>query len=495
MKSLSEIIAWLQTDDKLPVILAEIQGIVAPGFTTLYLSSKPFVSAPTDTNPNIYYDACIVGGINFTESISLTNIVSIGYGDIELDNSDYTKDFWLTDYIWANKNIQLLIGDASWNRDDFRPIFNGTIVDLSSRSPSSLNIILADKLQKLNVPISEVLLPTIDSASEVLIPVTFGEVFNVTPIKSSTIVDTLQYQVHTGPIEDIIEARDNGVPVSITKSLSTGQFTLNQNPYGQITCSVQGAKSGVYYNTISNIIKNIVKNYGISGGVLTDADIDLTNFADFETGNPQPVGVYSASRENMLVICNKLASSVGAQLVFTSTGLLRLIKLSLPPTGTTSYNVGPNDFEYNSISISEKSVVRAATKVSYCKNYTNQRGNIAAGVPSNNKTLFEEESLFESTIDLTVQSNYKLTSEPIAEETTLLKQSDAISESLRRNNLWKEPRLIISFKAFGHLLPVELGDTIYLTDERFGLSGTQAGLVIRISRDWLNNRITIGVLV
>lgn len=495
MKTLSEIIEWLKTPDKIPVILAEIPEIISPGFTTMYLSSRPFVSYPTDTYPNILYDARIIGGINFTESLSLTGTISLNYGDIELDNSDGSKDFWLSDYIWTNKDIQLLIGDAGWARDDFRPIFNGTIIDISSRSQNTLNIIISDKLQKLNNPISETLLPTIDTNSEILIPTTFGEVFNITPIKSSTVVNTLEYQVHTSTIEDIIEVRDNGVPVDITKNLTAGKFTLNQNPYGQITCSVQGDKNVTYYNDIANIIKRIVKSFGPADTRLIDADIDLTNFSDFSTAYPQPVGIYVPSRENIITICNKLASSIGAQITFSSIGLLRLVRLSLPTSGGTTYTVGPNDFEYNSISISEKSIVRASTKISYCKNYTNQRGNIAAGVPTNNKVFFEEDFLYESTTDTIVQTEYKLTTESDAEETYLLKKTDAEAESLRRNNLWKEPRFVISFRAYGHLLPVELGDTINLTDERFGLEGTVSGLVVRTSRDWLNNRITIGVLV
>lgn len=495
MKTLSEIIEWLQTSDKIPVILAEIPGIVTPGSSTLLLSSIPFVSYSTDTIANKFYDPCIIGGINFSESLSLTGSISLNYGDIEIDNIDGSKDFWLSDYIWTNKSIQLLIGDASWNRNDFRPIFDGIIADISSRSVNTLNIIISDKIQKLNNPISEELLPTLDTNSDVLVPLTFGEVFNVTPVKSSTVVNTLQYKVHNRAIEDIIEVRDNGVPVAITKNLSTGTFNLSQNPYGQITCSVQGDKSGTYYNDIANIIKIIVKSYGPAANRLVDADIDLTNFSNFSASYTQPVGVYIPNRDNILAICNKLANSIGAQLTFSSTGKLRLIRLSLPASGGTSYDVGPNDFEYNSLSVTEKSSIRAATKIAYCKNYTNQRGSIAAGVPTHNKVLFEEDFLFESISDSTVQSNYKLTIDAAQEETALLTSANAVAEATRRNNLWKQPRFVYSFKAYGHMLPVELGDTINLTDSRFGLSSTKAGLVVRVSRDWLNSRVTIGVLM
>lgn len=495
MKTLSEIIEWLQTPDKLPVILVEIPDLVLPGSTTLYLSNSPYSTRPTDILANIQYLSCIVGGVNFTENLSLTGGISLNYGDIELDNTEGSRDSWLYDYIWANKTIQMYIGDTTWSRDDFRLIFNGTIVDISSRSANSLNIIISDRMQELNNPISETLISDLSSNSEVLVPVTFGEVFNVVPISSSTNVNTLEYQVHTGAIENIIEVRDNGVPISVTKNIAAGKFTLNQNPYGEITCSVQGHKTTAYYNDIANIIKVIVKNFGPSTNRLIDADIDLTNFSNFSSSYPQPVGVYVSSRENILTICNKLASSIGAQLTFSSDGYLKLVTLDLPPSGGAVYNVTSNDFEYNSLSIVDKSDIRASTKIAYCKNYTVQSGNIAAGVPSNNKALFTQGFLIESVVDATVQSDYKLTSEPDQEEVSLLKKTDAIAEATRRNNLWKVPRFVISFKAYGHLLPVELGDTINLTDSRFGLEATKSGLVVSLSKNWLNNRVTIGILV
>ena len=495
MKTLNEMIEWLKTPNKLPVILVEIPGIL-PGNSTMYLSSSPFSSNYADpTLPNTFYSSIILGGVNFSESLNLTGGVSIGYGDIELDNTNGIRDNWLYDYIWVNKDIEILFGDSTWNRDDFRPIFKGIIVDIATRTNNSLNIILADKLQKLNNPITEDTLSNVNSNSSVIIPLSFGEVFNVTPISSSTIVNTLEYQVHNGPIEDIIEVRDNGVPVSITKNLTEGKFSLTQSPYGQITCSVQGYKNPTYFNDIANLIKIIVKNYGPTFNRLTDSDIDLTNFSNFNSLYVQPVGTYVSSKDNLLSVCNFLANSVGAQVVFSSTGLLRLIPIDLNYTGGTLYNVGPGDFEYNSISVTNKTTVKASTKLGYCKNYTVQKGTIAAGVPTNNLELFENEFIFENTVDSSVQSTYKLTSTPSDEPTALLVKSDAQTEVARRNALWKVPRFVVTFKGYGHLLPIELGDRVNLTDSRFGLQNTKQGLVVSISRDWISNRVTVGVLI
>ncbi|OHE77800.1 MAG: hypothetical protein A3F67_08150 [Verrucomicrobia bacterium RIFCSPHIGHO2_12_FULL_41_10] len=492
MKSLAEIIAWLQTSTKKPVILVEVPGVLnAPG--TYYLSNRPYVTKATDTPSNTRYDPSIVGGVTFNESLSLSMAVNISYGDIEIDNTDGSKDTWLN-YVWANRAISIYIGDSSWPKDDFRLIFSGIVFDIATRNRNTVNIIINDKLQKLNNPISEITLPLVNSTSEVLIPITFGEVFNATPIVTDNIVNTLEYQVHPGPIEDIIEVRDNGVPVNITKSLTTGKFTLSQAPYGQITCSVQGHKNPTYYNDIANLIKEIVKNYGPTANRLVDADIDLTNFSSFSTNNTQPVGFYSTSRENILSVCNQLASSIGAQVTMTSTGLLRLVKLDLPPTGT-AYTVSYNDIEAKSISITEKPPVVGAQKLGYAKNWTTQTGSLAAGLPSNSTVVFEKEWLYSIYENATVITNYKQTSEPVEESTLLLKKTHTDTEALRRNTLWGTPRFVYSMKAYAHLLPVELGDSITLYDTRFGLNNGKTGLVINISRNWLAGRVVIGVLI
>lgn len=494
MKTIAEIVSWLKTAEHIRTILVEVEGVLIGGgqTATSYLSNRPFVTSSSDTPANKSYDPCLVGGVSFSESLSLDNSVSIGYGDLEVDNTDGSKDAWL-DYVWTNRTVKIYIGDPTWSKSDYTLIFTGLVSDISSRNRTSLNLILVDKLQKLNNPISEVLLTSTDLASDTLIPVVFGECFNVTPLSVDSAI--LKYQVHTGPVEQIIEVRDNGAPVSFTADTATGTFVLNQSPYGQITCSVQGAKtSGVYYNTIPEIIKTIVKNYGPPASRLTDADIDLTNFASFNSSYSYPVGVYCTSRENMLEVCNQLAASIGAQVVFSNEGKLKLVRLDLAGTGTT-HTIEPSDVESRSLSVGEKSVVRAATKLGYAKNWTVQTSGLAAGVNPSSINLFNTEYLFETSVNTTTATNYTLTKEPEAEPTLLVTQSGAQAEAVRRNALFSTPRTVYTMTAYPHLLFVNLGDNINLSNQRFGLDTAKSGIVVNVDRDWIAGRVTLGVLV
>lgn len=494
MKTIAEIVSWLKTANHIRTILVEVESVLIGGgqSATFYLASQPFVTSSSDTPANRSYDPCLVGGISFSESLSLDNSVSIGYGDLEVDNSDGSKDAWLN-YVWTNRSIKIYIGDPTWPKNDYTLIFSGLVSDVSSRSRNSLNLVLVDKLQKLNNPISEVLLASSELASDTLIPVTFGECFNVSPLVADS--STLTYQVHTGPIEQIIEVRDNGAPVEFTADPATGTFVLDQSPYGQITCSVQGAKTGgVYTNTIPEIIKTIVKNYGPANSRLTDADIDLANFASFNTLYPYPVGVYCTSRENMLEVCNQLAGSIGAQLTFSNLGLLKLVRLDLAGTGTT-YTVEPSDVESRSLTVGEKSVVRAATKLGYAKNWTPQTSGLAAGINPASVPLFNTEYLFETDENTTTADDYAITTEPEMEPTLLVTTTGAQAEAVRRNTLFSASRTIYTMTAYPHYLFVNLGDNINLTNPRFGLNVTKSGIVVDIDRDWITGRVSLGVLI
>lgn len=493
MKSLSEIISWLKTPNHIRVILVEINEVMIEGTSsTLYLSNKSFTTTASDTPANTTYDSCIVGGVSFNESLDLTGNVSIGYGDIEIANYSGERDSWFN-YTWANRQIKIFIGDPRWTRDDFYLIFDGVIDDIASRDRTTINITLLDKLQRLNTPITEDVLGGTGNNKDRTKPLLFGECFNIDPLNTDSIPNVLEYMVHNGPVEDIIEVRDKGVPVSFTKNLSQGKFTLTHTPFGQVTASVQGFKPSTYSSNITTIIRSIVTTYGTDNN-LTLADIDTDNFNYYESNFTNPVGYYSKDRTNILDICQALSSSIGATISCSSKGLLRLVRLSIPGSGA-EWNITSEDMEENSISISEKPVVKGSVKLNYCRNWTTQNASSLAGVVNPaNITLFEREWLTTTATNSSVVSEYRLSGEPEPEDTYFLTESPATTEATRRLSLWSTPRFIYTATYFAHMLPVELGDAVTITHRRFNLDNT-SGTVVNIDRDWIGGRVTIGVLV
>lgn len=286
-----------------------------------------------DVPENQLYTAIISGGVTFSESIDFSGQPNIGYGDIELDNSDGSRDNWLY-YVWANKPVTVWIGDPGWARSDFYPIFTGLIKDIDSKGLNSLNLILVNKLQSINEAVSTALMTGSGTSSDRLVPICFGECFNVTPtVKDSA---TLTYQVHAGVMEGVTEVRDNGAPVPFTQDTNAGTFQLQFSPFGTITATVQGAKpNSVYSNKIGSAVKALLRNYGkqLPSSAVDEAGLDLVDtMTNFE------IGTYLTNRENVLEVCQRVANSAGYYLVPDIAGKLKLVRLVSDGVNTYSTN-------------------------------------------------------------------------------------------------------------------------------------------------------------
>ena len=485
-------LAWLQSADCIRCALVEVVARIGGSETTLYLSNRNYVTASSDTPASTAYVACITGGVSFAETLSLDGTPSISWGDIELDNTGGVRDAWLG-YVWANRQVRVYMGDPRWVRADFRLIFDGVVGDLLARDAEVLNLSLLDKLQRLNNPVTEAVLGGATDNKDRLLPLAFGECHNVSPLL--TVPSTLTFQYHNGAAERLIEVRDNGAPITTyTSNLAAGSFTLTAAPVGQITADVQGAKpSGTYSANISTLVQHIVQNYGPTTTRFSGGDLDSSSLSAFASAHPQPVALWLSDRANVLQVCQDLAASVGAQVVVTTLGKLRLVRLALPASGTPTA-VTAQDFDEHSLKIADRPPVVATSKLGWGRNWSPQTSGLATGLPASSAEALGVDLLSATSSDATATSVYKLGAQPEQVDTLLVVESDATTEAARRRDLWKTPRQIYEARYRAHLLLTELGDTVTLTHTRFGLSGGVTGLVVNVARDWLAGRVTIGVL-
>lgn len=146
--------------------------------------------------------------------------------------------------------MKVFVGDVRWPRSDFRLVFDGITDSVGSTARNRINLKVGDKLLRLNSPVTEHKLGGSTSNADKLVPLCFGECHNVEPLLVDSSVN--EFQVHDGPIESIIEVRDDGVPVAFTPFLSTGKFRLAAQPSGQVTASVQGSKTVVLREKVVN---------------------------------------------------------------------------------------------------------------------------------------------------------------------------------------------------------------------------------------------------
>jgi hypothetical protein len=511
MKTVSEMIAWFKSPSHIKCTLVDIDGVLVNGISTnLRLSTVAY----TDSVAGAHYNACIAGGLNFTESLSMDGSISVNFGSLDLINTYGINDQFLN-YVWNRRSIKIYLGSPGWVKSDFTLIFDGLVSELTANNESILTLVLYDKLQRLNDSLTEkTLYDSTDTYTEkvkgginneTLMPLLFGECFNITPLfvdngataSTPTVKTGYVYMVNNGPVQGIIEVRDNGVPVKFTANTTKGLFTLTKNPFGTITCSVQGNNTAGYTNTIPGIITKIVKNYGNSENRFTDSEIDFTSFT-----NTAQVGVYCKDATNTMQVCNELAKSVSANLICPSISVasdgetitsskLKLVELKVP-SGTPKYTLSDDYMVLGSLSIGEIFPVKPSIKLGYCKNYTAQK-QLAAGVNPDNR--FDTEYLTVYTIDAAAVAIYKETGKIAVENTLLLKEAAANTESDKRLSLWGVRRLLITATYLPEFIFVQLGDVVTLKSSRFNLSAGKLGIVYSVTRNWITGMVDIGVLV
>ena len=485
-----QFMTWLKNPAALRVVLIEAVAQVAGVETTIYMATKPFNTAPTEVPANTHYRPIAKAGVLFTEQLSLDGDGALSAGDIEIDNYGGERDGW-TGYVWTNRPLKAYIGDVRWPRADFRMIFNGIVADIAPRGSDKLALRLRDKLQRLNTPIVESKLGGATQNADALLPVTFGEVHNVTPLLVDPAV--LRYQVHAGAVESIFEVRDNGVPVEVSADNANGTFTLRYSPVGAVTASVQGDKPATYANTVARLVRRIVTGYGKEVDRFTTADLDTANLDGFEAAHPQPVGLYSPDRLNILTACQMLAGSVGAQLVMSRLGQLRLIQLALPASGP-AFVVRPQHMVEGSLAPAQRTETVGAVKLGFDRNWTVQEG-LVTNIPEEHKSLFATEWLTSTKSDAAVLATHRLNAEPVQQDTMLLRRVDADAEAQRRLDLWKRPRTAYEFEGLPELLQLELGQAITVYHPRYGMKDGVTGMVISLAPDWSTGRVKVGFLV
>lgn len=496
---------WLETPDVVRAALVQVQVDINGSIVTKYLSTHMV------TVDSITYLPIISSDITIDESISLDYSASISFGDIEIINSSGEYDAWL-DYVWVNKSIKIYVGtpatiDSTSTISDYELIFDGIVSGIDAKDRNHLNLKIRDKLEKLNTSVSETLLGNYFHGSIVpestyinqyrnnLKPICYGEVHNISPL----LVDPtmLEYMVNSESVEQIVEVRDNGVPVPFNVSgVPAGSFRLVYSPAGTITCSIQGVARTVnissssyalsYTNTASNTILDILK---LRAASLDYSELDATSFSSYGS---QAVGLYITNRVNTLAICQEIAKSCGLVVSVTRLGKVRLVDISIPTSATKL--ITESDMFLNSLTISSITEVSAAVKLGYAKNWTVQ-DSLITSIPQQHKDMYKTEWLEASSVDLVSKSKYLVSSEPTMETSVLIDKLEADAVAQKKLDIIKQPRKIFSMKCTAKWLSLQVGDAVQVQASRFGLSSGRLGLVISTKPNWIKGYINVEVLV
>lgn len=475
--------AWLAADGKAREILIEV-GCNCGGVEIVrYLCRYGRTTNAAETPATTPYLPRLNGKITFTRKVSITGAepsVQMQVSSIELDNLDGALDSWLDD-VWEKRSIKVWIGDPYWPRAGFRQILAGRVAALNPNGRSGLKLDFFDEMLRLNCPVTEATLGGTSSNKDAILPVVFGEVFNITAL----LVDdgTHEYQAHNGQMEWVIEPRDNGAPISATPNLATGKFRLDQHPIGQITCDVQGAKpGGVYVHTLASIVREIVTAWGDPVTRLSAGEIDADNFAAFDAANGQTLGLVLSDKTNVIDACNQLCASLQASPYFSSEGRLRLWR---PPLGGGSpvRTYTPGDMEAGTFEAVEIIPAAPAVTLGWGRNWTVQSSGLAWGLPESAIDEFKAEWRECAVSDAAAVALRRHTTRPTREDTLLVNESDVQVEAGKRLDFRKVPHKIVQFKTTLAALEHDLGTEITVMHPRGGCAAGKSGWIIGITPD------------
>jgi hypothetical protein len=514
---------WLETATSVPkVLFVQIDGVLINNVaTTIYLSTGG-IEVTLASGTTVAPVPIIKNNLEITESIGIDYSSSISFGDVELANNNGEYDAWLN-YIWVNKPISIYYGDLPTTEitplvlsNDMELVFKGIVDDIDSKSFTTLTLKIRNNLERLNYPVTEVLLGNYYHGAEVaetvyknqyknnVKPLVFGEVTNITPLLTDPTYN--EYMVSNSVVEQIIEVLDNGRPVLFTTTATSGQtaipagsFRLSSTPVGTITASVQGLKktcstndtvTDTYTNTASNTLLCLLKLYGKT---ISLTEVDATSFAS--PNATQYVGVYVNDRTNLLSLCQEIAKDCRLAFTVTREGLVKLVSLDLP-AGASNFSdtITTGDYLLNSLRLTQKPPVIAAVRYGYARNYTVMT-NLITGIPQDQKDLLAQEYLEIVQKDTTVQTNYNLTAEPVLEPTYLIDSTQTTALATSKLTLFKTQRKIVGITCTSKFLNARIGDVVRLQIPRFGIANNTRGIITTTKPNWLLGKVDIEVLV
>lgn len=497
--------------------LVEISGYdtVNSVVKTLYFSSASFpaFSSGDADRSNTFYEPRIldVGSIArrmFSTGTTYGRNTANG-GIISIDNSDGAYDY-LLDWGFDGRLIRVLIGDTGGDWSTFIEILNGTLTQpffsFTKNSPASIDFVARDKNQELEVNIQDTLYLGTNSGAtgdEGLVddlkgspkPLCFGHCFNVTPKQCNS--SALRFQVHDGQINDVPALYDNGVtltkvvtpPVAGQYSVdtATGIITLGGSPAGQITCDVEGySPSGVYKTSVADICESILLNYGD----IVAGDINSTAITNLNTANNDVVGIYIVNHRSISTVLDELCASVGGYWFFDRVGVYQTGQLTSPATSVKTYTdiefVGIDRFKSSDV---DKGIPVHNVILNYKKFYTVQNGDALAGSVTVTRTgELATEFRTSSSEDASVLTAHLLSPE-IERDSLITVEVDALAEALRLLNLYKVRRDFFKIVVpRGDLL--ELGNTITIKSDRFGLRAGKNFVIIAITDQYPEDNLT-----
>ena len=467
-----------------------------------YFSDDGFVTAPTDTPGDTYFDPRLLAALNFERQLFAAGRLSgrsvPGAGTLMLNNADGALDR-LAAMAFDGRRVRVLLGGQDFAFGDFATIFDGT-ADGVEFDDVTVSVRLRDLQSRFEAGVVRGVyggtggLDGRSGLKDRQKPLSFGRVFHVPAV----LVDpaTLTYQVHDGPIEDVDAVYDAGlaltkvagVPAAGQFSVDTdvGIFRLGASAAGTITADVRGDKlDGAYTETVAGLIERLARTRVPGSETLVT---DAAAFAAFEAAHGESVGIWVRDDSTVAETLDALADSLGAHYGFDRGGRMTIGRVEEP----ASVAVAAYD-ETDVLEIERLAVARPVWRhsVEYRRYWqTLDASAVAGAVMEEARADLSEPVRVEAASDPAIQIRHPLSEEAVT--TTLLTDpSSAAAEAARLLSVFGSGRVAFRVLLKTQPFALELGQTVTLTYPRHGLAGGRNLVVVGMVEDSAVNEITL----
>lgn len=457
--------AWLTDDHAKRIVLVEMQHSTG----TVYLASSPFISEPTDTDPNRHYDDALLRTIGITARLdSHLSIGEIRVVDDGNEIHDSPGKYWST-LICQGYDIRFYIGAPFWPRDDFRLVsqaINGGITS-SKRGVATFSAI--DSRAKLSKP-----LQTSHLTNGSPKPIALGKPFNVKPTLK-TDGNNPVYLLHEASINSA-SVRMNGGGAPYTPNWSSGEFTLSGNPTGNLTADPVEPN-----DTAEKIVKWVCNRFGLA--------YDSSNLAQLPK---YELGLYYSTETQAKRVLDDVATSLNGFWRFGNDNKIQLLQLKAPDA-QADFVITADDIVENGLNLIKVEQPYKKVTVNYKKNYSVVDTDSVSIIASSNPTLAKEMS--EEYQAVTVENS--VPDHPLAQNkvvaTNITNKADANTEAVRLAQLRSVRREIWALDCFIAPAQVVIGQTIKLIHHKFGFANGKNARVISISKSFTKNRVQLEI--
>jgi len=441
---------WLTSPNQSRVVLAELEH--SEGME--YVSSRPYISKPTDSAPNRIYDDLLQGQLEISSRID---------SRLELGALDLVDDGSITHWVnrrWRGYAVVLKLGDPSWALDDFRVIArqtNGGVID-ARRGKIQLGIydaaaVLEKEIQRPELPNGQP------------VPLILGQVFCAPATRIST--SELRYRVSWLQVSSMIVRDGNGPVMAHTADYSNGQFVASAYSPRTLMCEVVEP-----HQTPLQIIQWVADQYNIP----LASGISVPSYT---------LGLRYDGAVSGTQVLDDVCAAIGGHWQITALGELTVSVFELPAS-SPDLELDADDIEFGQIALTQTQEPLKTLTLNYARNHTpitEVAGSIDAATSERLKSEW-----------LAVSGSNPVTDYPLAPdqtlETALQLQTHAATERNRRLAIKNERHDVFELRVLRAGLHDVVGKTLAVDHPR--LAG-RLGRIISARSAPLRDQVTLEV--